>query len=992
MAISYFNESENYFSYFTGRITHLNPNDGFIDENIYFTREMVRSLQIQEGMTVKYLARKISDDLPIQVYVITEIVKENWGNVSDTETEIDDLSKKEKISTHERILLGRVVKRERASVVVETNESHLKHIQVELNEIACNFLPMFGDEVSLLCLFSTDISSFNLSGYMITCYNLKPADKIEIVGTITRFPKGADYGTVKPIKPTKNNNNDEDVCLFYLDALQNADNLSSKPDIGSTVIATAIRCHRQLSDYRTYLWRCINIISKDDNINSNSGIHAQKEKRQDLNRNGIRITSSDILRVKLANMYETKYLTIIVENTSKIDKNLSRIDIKEQIAGSQVQCEDFNRSFNIPGEKEVTFNVCITAKLFGISHVTLNFLFDNQMTLDRVLEIEFLPKINNKSADPIQSNKHSVVHNKEYTKNLWQVQGDVVSGVRVKTAPLFVINRLQSFEVSQNLIQIVLDSSLTFREIDDKLHTEMPYFNYLDFDNYKKYFHGLIHLEEIALDHEFRKYDRELAYFRRDGEYLALKVENVFESRPSLIIGDKVIALDPFQENAPNTKPTLYEGFIHKLKKDHVLIKFNEIFHNRYGGEDYRLYFKFSRSKFIKQLNAVDRTAKNINRSKFFPKNVQITFDYLQFDVSLKDGVLKSNHKNKTLPWFNTSLNIVQKEAITQILRGETRPMPYIIFGPPGTGKTSTLIELILQTYKNIGGSRIIVCAPSNSAANLITQRLFESKQLRMGEFVRIVGINSIEREQVPDELHPYCAIADIATPNTVEENTHIRTSSGLILNTNSVALSAYKIIISTCMSFGSLMCMKFNRTHFTHVIIDEAGQCLETEAMIPISLLNSKDHQIVLAGDPMQIGPIVLSKFAKIRGFDKSFLVRLLDRTPYKRFIENNEIYNYDERVVTKLLYNYRSLPSILSSFNELFYDSELIPTISPMGSEESKILKRIQAQVLKDQEYTENYGILFNGIRGREEQIAESTSWRNLAECAAVSVFYMI
>lgn len=929
---------------------------------------MARNLQIEEGMVVKYLARKISDDNDIQVYIITEVINENWEKTTNNDLN----SEMQKVSTHERVLLGRVVKRTGSSVIVETNYSNLKHIQVELNEISCQFLPMFGDEVSMSCLFNTDVNNFNLSGLPIGCYSLKPTDQKQITGTITRFPKGADYGVVNA------------DCIFYLDAFLNASNLKAKPDIGDSIIADVIRSTRQLADYRTYEWRCIRIVSNEDARNNNSKVFKPMEKKEDENRNGIMITASKELKVKFKTLGETQNVMISIKNTGNQERKLTSTEIKEQISGSQIQCKEFSKNWTIGPHNKITFNVNVTAKLFGVSEVTLRFSFDNHMTLDRVLEIDVAPLCaDGATNDAVQSKAKLIVYNKEYTKNLWKVQGDVVAGVRVKAAPLFVINRLKPFEVPEILINTVLDSSSTFNEINEQLHRDLPFFDRLDYSNYKQYFHVLIHLEEIALDHEFRRYDRELAYFHRDGPYLALRVENVFESRPSLIIGDRVIARDPFQN--PDEKVTLYEGFIHKIKKDHVLIKFGENFHNRYGGEDYRLFFKFSRSKFIKQLNAIDRISKEKDSSKLFPSRIQ-PHNYLQFDASLINGDLVSNRRGRKLPWFNENLNIVQKKAIIQVLRGETRPMPYIIFGPPGTGKTSTLIELILQLFKNVGGSRIIICAPSNSAANLITQRLIDSKQLKIGEFVRIVGINSIEREQIPEELHPYCAISDIATPNTQSESTHVQTSSGLILNTNSVALSAYKILISTCISFGSLMCMKFHRSHFSHVIIDEAGQCLETEAMIPISLLNSKHQQVILAGDPMQIGPIVLSKFAKLREFDKSFLVRLLDRTPYRRYIEHEGKYLYDERLITKLLYNYRSLPSILSSYDELFYDRELIATISSTDSGESKILKEIQAEVLKDQKYTENYGIMFFGIRGREEQIAESSSWRNLAETSSV------
>lgn len=80
-----------------------------------------------------------------------------------------------------------------------------------------------------------------------------------------------------------------------------------------------------------------------------------------------------------------------------------------------------------------------------------------------------------------------------------------------------------------------------------------------------------------------------------------------------------------------------------------------------------------------------------------------------------------------------------------------------------------------------------------------------------------------------------------------------------------------------------------------------------------------------------MQLGPVTLCSIARDCGLNESYLERVLNRFPYVRDVQGfPDSEGYDPRLVTKLLYNYRSLGVILNLFSSLFYHGDLIPTVS--------------------------------------------------------------
>jgi RNA helicase armi len=549
---------------------------------------------------------------------------------------------------------------------------------------------------------------------------------------------------------------------------------------------------------------------------------------------------------------------------------------------------------------------------------------------------------------------------------------EIIPGQKVRVSPRFVDVRISSYLIPDSLREIDFkkNTQLLMRDLNDFC----PFlFERLTRENYLPKMRYCLYLEEIAMEIHFARYKIERAHFENKQEYLRLVVEGVAEKRPSLSIGDFVHATDPF----PSTKQkSTYEGNIHKVEQNAVLLKFHTDFHHSHGRRDFRIEFRFSRTSFRRQQHSLDMTVKQggLGYDFLFPNIASIAYKRPQVNIT----------SDKEINWFNENLNKYQKAAVVNVLRGEARPLPYIIFGPPGTGKTQTVIECIEQIADKIPSSRIIVAAPSNSAANLIIDRLIATGRFKGGDIIRFVSFNQIEKNLIPEHLKKYCATIDIGFDDGKAHNM-TTDESGLRFNCSKSVIVQYKIYVSTLSSLGPLMQIKFMQDHFTHVIIDEAGQSVETETLIPINFVSKNKGQVILAGDPQQLGPILVSQVAKLCGFDKSLLERLSEHEFYQPL--NGD---FDNRFVTKLKKNYRSLPSILGIYNHLFYEGELEAEVNDEGSPEIQLLTNIDEVLWNRGTADRKCGVYFvNVSKGRNMRTVESSSWFNDQEAAQVFKF---
>lgn len=89
--------------------------------------------------------------------------------------------------------------------------------------------------------------------------------------------------------------------------------------------------------------------------------------------------------------------------------------------------------------------------------------------------------------------------------------------------------------------------------------------------------------------------------------------------------------------------------------------------------------------------------------------------------------------------------------------------------------------------------------------------------------------------------------------------------------------LLAFRVMLSTCSSAGMLQTWNVPVGHFSHIVIDEAAQAEEPLVMIPIIAFSNANTNIILAGDPNQLGPVVNSPTADRAGLGKSYLQRLM-------------------------------------------------------------------------------------------------------------------
>jgi regulator of nonsense transcripts 1 len=309
-------------------------------------------------------------------------------------------------------------------------------------------------------------------------------------------------------------------------------------------------------------------------------------------------------------------------------------------------------------------------------------------------------------------------------------------------------------------------------------------------------------------------------------------------------------------------------------------------------------------------------------------------------------------------------LNESQMEAVAAVLQ---RPMS-LIQGPPGTGKTVTSATLVYHlTKQNMG--QVLVTAPSNVAVDQLTEKIAATG-------LRVVRLASKTREATASTVDHLClhVMTPLAAGDEFNKLQRLKDEIGelserdqkkyrsLRNRTEREILQAADVICCTCVGAGDPRLKNFR---FRQVLIDEATQAIEAEALIPIAM---GAKQVVFVGDHCQLGPVVMCKAAAKAGLTQSMFERLV-------LIGSRPI---------RLQVQYRMHPALSEFPSNMFYEGSLQNGVT----EADRQLLNLPGFAGKEDFPwpVPNKPMFFYSISGMEEISASGTSYLNRTEASYV------
>uniref|UniRef100_A0A383WFR0 RNA helicase n=1 Tax=Tetradesmus obliquus TaxID=3088 RepID=A0A383WFR0_TETOB len=498
-------------------------------------------------------------------------------------------------------------------------------------------------------------------------------------------------------------------------------------------------------------------------------------------------------------------------------------------------------------------------------------------------------------------------------------------------------------KVPARLRQLVADGNA------EQLQQELEQFRgRTDVASHLSKLHLLLHLEELQQESDVRAYDIEAAMLTPggNGRLLALKVPGLAEARPSVMRGDALYVTKAGDSSME------YQGIVHMVQMEQVLLRFSQRFHSTVylPKLPFNVRFSIKRTGFVFMHEALDVAQRGL-----------VAGARPELLLPPPDAMAVPGNGVQVSHWFDRKVasNPEQRTAVQNIVAGSSGRLPFIIWGPPGTGKTSTLVEAAAQVLKLLPSSRLLLVAPSNLAADLLAQRLLAAGRPK-SEMLRICAFARPKEDLPPELLEVTCwddAECAFKLPALAE-----------------VTASRKRVVVVTALMAGKLHALGVPAGHFSHIMFDEAGHAEEPLALCALAGLSGATTSVVLAGDPKQLGPVIHSRIAGEAGLRLSLLERLAGSAPYSAAEQHPTA---AAGLIVKLVRNYRSHPELLEVPSRLFYSGQLAACASHEITHTLLYWERLGGRPMP---------LLFHSIVGKDEREGNSPSWFNTQECKQV------
>ncbi|XP_009785579.1 uncharacterized protein [Nicotiana sylvestris] len=270
---------------------------------------------------------------------------------------------------------------------------------------------------------------------------------------------------------------------------------------------------------------------------------------------------------------------------------------------------------------------------------------------------------------------------------------------------------------------------------------------------------------------------------------------------------------------------------------------------------------------------------------------------------------------------FNRNLDHSQKDAISKALSSKN---VILLHGPPGTGKTTAVVEIILQEAKR--GSKILACAASNIAVDNIVERLVPHrvKLVRLGHPARMLpqvldsaldaqvlrGDNSALANDIRKEMKTLNGKLLKAKDRNAKRDIRRELKALSKEERKRQQLAVTDVLKNADVVLTTLtgaLSKKLDGMSYDLVIIDEAAQALEIACWIALL----KGSRCILAGDHLQLPPTIQSVEAEKKGLGKTLFERLADL--------------YGDEITSMLTVQYRMHELIMNWSSGELYDNKI-------------------------------------------------------------------